>query len=140
MNSQCKIFLFDVFFWANCKLIASNFSAMEFMSFTSVSAIFSPSKVFTGVQSVLDISNNISESGTDNPCSHYETDCRTTFSFTASSCCERPFAFRIALMFSLSIMIASFYSVVVFIISKSICCNKQCILTLVHYKTCQSNL
>ena len=37
------------------------------------------------------------------PCSHLETVCRTTFSLTASSCCESPFDFLIALIFSLSI-------------------------------------
>ena len=43
-------------------------------------------------------------SGTDKPCSHFETVCHTTFSFTASSCCESPFDFLIVLMFSFSIV------------------------------------
>lgn len=117
MSSQCTTFLLDVFFCASCKLITSNFSAMAFISSTSISAMFSPNRVLTGVSSVSDISTNISESGTDKPCSHFETVCRTTFSFTASSCCERPFAFLI-----------------VFIISKCVRCYKQRILTSVQNK------
>ena len=69
----------------------------------SVSAMVSPSSVLTGVSSASDSAISKSASGTDRPCSHLETVCRTTFSFTASSCWDRPLAFRAPLMFSWSI-------------------------------------
>ena len=61
------------------------------MASASVSTTVSPSKVLTGVSSASDREINRSESGTDKPCSHFEIVCRTTFSFTASSCWESPF-------------------------------------------------
>ena len=39
----------------------------------------------------------------ETPCSHLEIVCRTTFSLIASSCCESPFDFLIAFMFSFNI-------------------------------------
>ena len=41
--------------------------------------------------------------GTDKPFSHLDIVCRTTFSLIASSSCESPIDFRIALIFSPSI-------------------------------------
>ena len=91
------------FLCASCKFIISNFSEITFKLSTSDSTIVSPSKVLTGVSSTSDMEINISESGTDSPCSHLDIVCRTTFSFIASSCCESPFDFLIVLMFSLNI-------------------------------------
>ena len=69
----------------------------------------------------------------DTPCSHLETVCRTTFSLTASSCCESPFDFLIALIFSLSISygLLSFVTVIVVRIAR---CHKQRILTFSNLK------
>ena len=47
---------------------------------------------------------SISESGTERPCSHLETVCRTTLSRRASSSWERPLLFRMCRKFSLSIV------------------------------------
>lgn len=81
----------------------SNFSEIAFKLSTSASITVSPNSVLTGVSSTSDMEINISESGTDNPCSHLEIVCRTTFRLIASSCWESPFDFLIALIFSLSI-------------------------------------
>ena len=81
------------FLRASCRFITSSFSHIAFSSFASCFATFSPSSVLTGVPSTSDKDMSISESGTDNPCSHLDTVCRTTFSLTASSSCESPFAF-----------------------------------------------
>ena len=85
-----------------CKFITSNFAEIAFKSSLSDSMTVSPSSVLTGASSTSDMEINISESGTDNPCSHFEMVCRTTFSLTASSCCESPLDFLIAFIFSLS--------------------------------------
>jgi hypothetical protein len=47
---------------------------------------------------------NISASGTDNPCSHLDIVCLTTFNLIASSSCESPLDFLIDFIFSFSIM------------------------------------
>lgn len=59
--------------------------------------------MLTGVSSTSDMEINISESGTDSPCSHLEIVYRTTFSLMAISSCESPFDFLIALIFSFNI-------------------------------------
>ena len=43
------------------------------------------------------------------PCSHFETVCRTTFSLTASACCDSPFDFLIAFRFSQSTKTSFFF-------------------------------
>ena len=43
------------------------------------------------------------------PCSHFETVCRTTFSLTASACCDSPFDFLIAFRFSQSTKTSLFF-------------------------------
>ena len=101
IRSPRMILFLVIFLWASCKFITSSFAEIAFRSFVCGSAIFSPSRVCTGVSSASDMEINIAESGTDNPCSHLETVCRTTFSLTASSCCESPLDFLIALIFSL---------------------------------------
>ena len=91
-----------ILFCASCKFTISSFSEIAFRSSTLASATVSPSRVLTGVSSTSDREISISESGTDNPCSHFEIVCRTTFNAMASSCCESPLDFLMALMFSLS--------------------------------------
>ena len=71
----------------------------------------------------------MSESGTDSPCSHFETVCRTTFTLTASSCWESPLAFRMALMFSLSILEEPPFSFVAPIVAGMARCHKQRVVT-----------
>lgn len=128
ISSQRIIILLVVFLCASCKFITSSFSEIAFKVSAPVSTTASPSSVLTGVSSTSDMEINISESGTDNPCSHLETVCRTTLSLTASSCCESHFDFMIALMFSLSIKdsLLSFSTVIVVEIAR---CHKQRILT-----------
>ena len=103
MRSPCRTLRLVVFLCANCKFITSSFAEIAFKSSASAAITFSPSNVLTGVSSTSYMAINISESGTDNPCSHFEMVCRTTFSLIASSCCESPFDFLIAFIFSLSI-------------------------------------
>ena len=79
------------------------FGTPEFAA-SQLEAILKP----TGVSRASDKASSSSESGTDRPCSHLEIVCRTTFSLTASSSWERPFAFLIVLMFSLNTAKASF--------------------------------
>ena len=81
------------FLRASCKFITSSFSHITFSSSASCFATFSPSSVLTGVSSASNKDVSISESGTDNPCFHLDTVCRTTFSLTASSSCESSFDF-----------------------------------------------
>ena len=110
IKSQCATFLRDCCLRESWRLITSSFWDIAFRSSVSGSLISSPSKALTGVSSASDNAISNSESGTDRPCSHFEIVCRTTFSLTASSCCVRPFAFLIVLMFSLNMAKASFRS------------------------------
>ena len=88
---------------ASCKFTTSSFCETALRASASGSMTGSPSKVLTGVSSTSDRAISRSESGTDRPCSHFDTVCRTTFSLMASSCCDSPFDFLIAMMFSLNI-------------------------------------
>ncbi len=124
INSQCSSFLLRIFLCASCKFMTSSFSQIAFRSSASGFVTVSPSSVLTGVSSVCDRAISIAESGTDSPCSHLDMVCRTTFSFTASSSCESPFAFLKVLIFSLnnSERLLSFAAG---ILSKFLRCGKQ---------------
>ena len=60
---------------------------------------------------------------------HFETVCRTTFTLTASSCWESPLAFRMALMFSLSILEEPPFPFVAPIVAGMARCHKQRVVT-----------
>ena len=100
MKVQWKILRLEAFCRASCRFMISSFSDNSLISAGVLSVTVSPSNVLTGVSSTSEIVISISESGTDKPRSHLETVWRTTFSFIASSSCERPFDCLTALMFS----------------------------------------
>ena len=74
-----------------------------FSNSDSVTFVGSPSKTATEVSNSSAIRINVSESGTDNPFSHFEIVCLTTFNFIARSSCDKPLSFRRFLILSLSI-------------------------------------
>ena len=129
IRSQCSILFLVAFLCASCPLITSSFAAIACKPSASIAMAPSPSRVLTGVSSASDREINKSASGTDSPCSHLETVCRTTFSLTASSCWESPFDFLIAFIVSLSIQDRPFLSVVTTIVSGTARCRKQRLLT-----------
>ena len=61
-----------------------------------------PSNTSTGVSRIWDILMSISPSGIDNPFSHLEIVCRTTFNSLARNSCESPFSFRMVFKLSLN--------------------------------------
>ena len=93
-NTQCSTLRFEHFFCASCRLMTSNFSLIALRLSASVTSGASPSRVFTGASKASDSLISRSASGTDKPCSHFDTVWRTTLSLTASSSCESPFALR----------------------------------------------
>ena len=57
------------------------------------------------VSDISDIDINISASGTDNPCSHFETVCLDTLNSAPSSSCDSPLDFLKEISFSLKFIL-----------------------------------
>ena len=89
--------------FANCSFSTSSLAAMALRSGLSSASTVSPKRTLTVVSSSAAMRSSISESGTEEPCSHFEIVCLTTLSLTANSSCDSPLALRSFLKLSQSI-------------------------------------
>lgn len=96
-NNKSKLFynlLYLIYFlFANGEFIISNLLAISFKLSVDSSSIFSPSNELTRVSNTSDIEISFWASGTDRPCSHFDTVCLTICNFILNSSCERPYLF-----------------------------------------------